>query len=492
MCGLLVTNISAQVQPGPSNNIVTQHLSTLKDQLDFLKNVAKQFPDPRLENLIQQAQKHLLDAHQASQKKQYRRASDEAKLTQNIINQALKMIITGPVNRLREKVDEKIRMVEKALRNNFNQHVQKLLQDAKQSRNRASQLTNRNVQKRVEWLRLAYFQAENALKLISSATGNVNLMSAIHEEKSNYDDLFRRAQNILQQNRINLAQQLFNQAINQYDKAETSASRGNLKQAIDSYRWASRLLLRVIDLSGESEVNWKRQAREELQITRESLRSIKQAVETQQNPRIQTLIQQATKVYLDAEHSFSINNFPETVRKAGLSRRVLNRVTQIIERRPGRAGFQFNQEYNTVKNLLDQLGQEFNPAENPAAQKMVETATTYLRRSETQHKANRQFLARANLYLATRFSFGLRSLLQLEQASENLQDMAIRRFENFQNRYLQMIGQYGDSTDRRVNIWLKLAEDIYNISIVAKNNGQYRVLFENVRVGQQILDRIEG
>ena len=180
------------------------------------------------------------------------------------------------------------------------------------------------------------------------------------------------------------------------------------------------------------------------------------------------------------------------MRKAELARRVSNRANQLIEKKPGRTGFQFNQEYETIKNLLSQLEQEFDPSENPAALKMLETAAKYLGLSQNQNRNNRQFVARANLYLATRFAYSLRSLLQMEQAGENLQIMALGRFENFQARYLQVKAQYGNSTDQRIIIWLNLAKDLYNISIAAKNNEQYRVLFENVRVGQQILDRIDG
>ena len=77
--GFLITDISAQNQPGLTNSVIKQQLAGLKDQLEFLKDVAKQFPDQRLENLIQQVQKHLIAANQAHQRNHRRSDSNRGR-----------------------------------------------------------------------------------------------------------------------------------------------------------------------------------------------------------------------------------------------------------------------------------------------------------------------------------------------------------------------------------------------------------------------------
>ena len=118
------------------------------------------------------------------------------------------MVSTGAVTRLLEQVNDAIRLAENTLHRNFNPQAQKVLENAKQSRKRALSLKNKNVQKMVEWLRLALFQAKNALKILQPSAAKVNLMSAVHEEKSNFNDLLRRSRDMLKQNQLSLAQQL--------------------------------------------------------------------------------------------------------------------------------------------------------------------------------------------------------------------------------------------------------------------------------------------
>ena len=493
LCSVLfITMLSArQTQPSLTDNVLQQRLSELKQQLDFLKNVAKQFPSPKLQDLIRQSEIHVQKAFQAYQLKQYGRASEEIKITRKLINQGLKLIMSGPATRLLERVNEKIHLAEDLLNRNFNPPAQKRLEDAKDSRKRALSFKDRNVQKMVEWLRVALSQANNAIKQLSTSSANVDLMSAIHEEKSNFDDLKRRAQNMLGQNHLNLAQNLFNQALAQQKRADTAFSRGNVQRAIESYRWASRLMLRVIDLTGGSEINWQRRAEEELQLTRGLLRSVEGSIDLKTSPGVQKLYQQATRVYLDAEQSFANKNYSETVRKAELARRVLNRANQLMGHGRDRIKFQFIREAETVKNMLAQLQQEFDAQQDPTAARMWETAQKYLDLAIQENNANRPFLAKANLFLSTRFTRGLRNYLQAKP-DEITEQNALSQYELLKQRYDNLVRQYENSTDRKIQTWLNLAKDILNIAEIAKNSSQYQVLLVNIRICQQILDQIES
>lgn len=491
-CVLFVTLLSAQqTQPTLTDNVLQKRLSDLKQQLSFLIDMAKQFPSPKLTDLIRQSETHLQNALQAYQSKQFRRASSEITITQNLINQGLKLLISGPATRLLERVNEKIHLAEDLIRKNFKPLAQKLLEEAKASRIRALSFKDRNVQKMVEWLQVALNQANNAIKQYSTSAANVDLMSAIHEEKSNFDDLKRRAQNMLGKNPLNLAQNLFNQALAQQKRAETAASRGNIQRAIESYRWASRLMLRVIDLTGGSEINWQRRAEEELQLTRNLLRSVEGSIDLKATPGVQKLYQQATRVYLDAEQSFANKNYSETVRKAELARRVLNRANQLMGQGRNSIKFQFIREAETVKNMLAQLQQEFDAQQDPTAARLWETAQKYLDLAINDNNANRPFLAKANLFLATRFTRGLRNYLQAKPDDITGQN-ALRQYESLKQRYDNLVRQYGDSTDRKIQTWLNLAKEIMNLAEIAKNSAQYRALLENIRICQQILDQIES
>ncbi len=486
-----VLSARQQVTPTPANSVVKQRMSNMKQQLDFLNDVAKQYPNNKLKFLIRRAKNHLKNAYTAYQQKKIKLSANEANAAQKLIDEALKLVSTGAVTRLLEQVNDAIRLAENTLHRNFNPQAQKVLENAKQSRKRALSLKNKNVQKMVEWLRLALFQAKNALKILQPSAAKVNLMSAVHEEKSNFNDLLRRSRDMLKQNQLSLAQQLFNQAIAQRKKAEEAMARGNRQQAVEAYRWASRLLFRVIDLTGASEVNWQRRATEELQLTRSLLQSVEQSVDLAKHANLQKLFRQSTKVYLDAENSLSRQNFPEAVRKAELSRRILNRAKQLADRSRNQSGFEFPQEYDAVRSLLDQLQQQFEPRQNPTAARVMEAARKYLELSSQQKRANRQFMARAYLFLATRFAHGLQNMLQKNQPVDNVREKALAQYRSFKDQYSQLQQQAGNSSGAEIQVWLNLAHDLLNIADAAYANGQYAVLLLNTRVGLQILKRIK-
>jgi len=489
---LFISNTPAQqVQPTPSNSLIQNGLVNLKEKLDFLRTISKQYPDPRLNKLNEQIELHLRNAQQANQLKQHRKASNELSIANKLVNEALKLVMSGPVNRLIEQVNEQIRIVEQSLQRNFNAQAQKILEDAKQSRNRASISNVQNVQKIVEWLRVALTQAQTAFKLISQGSSNLDFKSAIHEEKSNFNDLLNRAKDVLQQNPGNIAQQHLNQAINLQLKAEAAISRGNYQQAVEAYRNATRLLFRVVDLSSASEANWQRKAKEELQVTRELLRSIEQTANLNQFPRLQKLYQQATKVYLDAEHSFSKQNYQETVNKAEVSRRLLNRANQLITSTGGRKTSNLLDDFKNIQNILSQLEKEFDPNERPAAKKIFDAAQRQLNLCRQANRGNRLFLARAHLFVATRFTNGLRTLLQRDTVTGNISQRANREFESFQERFRQISSQYENSENQRTNTWLQLARNILNVANTAISTGEHRLLLENVRIGNQILNQIK-
>jgi len=484
--------VKAQQQPPHATPMPHQNAyAQLQEQVNFLRNVAKQFPDPQLLQLLDQIDQHMAAARQAAQAGKSRRASQELKIAQNLTRTAMKLVMTGPVARLREQLDERIRQAEQAIHVHFNPEAQRLLQQAKTTRRKAELAYNRHhVQKAMEFYRMAMYQVNKALQMVTG-TGGPGLVSALNEEKATYEDLRRRAQHLISMaHRPGMSQELYQQAIQQQRRAEEALSRGNLQQAVELYRWASRLLIRVIDMSGTSESNWKQRAAEELEKTRELLRSVNQAFSTQMMPQVRQLLQQATRVFLDAQAAFARQEYPQVVKKAELSRRLLNRIGQLQRpAKPGAAG-SLSRDRQVLQDLISQLRR--NGAEkNQEATQLLNLAELYISQSAQAEKVGRGTLASARLFVAARLTNMARNLLTTPPTPQAQQVPAEQWISRFQDRLRQMQSRREISRDPTVQVWFSLAQELDSKVQSALRKGQKEVAARYSQMGLQLLQRIE-
>ena len=171
LCLLFAGTLDAQ-QPAVGLADVRQTITHLQQQLEFLKELNKQFPDERLEELIHRIEIHIRKAVQAVQNKQKILAQQEAYAARRLINVGMRSVLAGPIVSLREQLEEKLRRAEELLRKHFRPDAQKLLQQAQKSKNLAeTAIHNRNVAKAVELYRVALFNVNKVLDLLSASGG---------------------------------------------------------------------------------------------------------------------------------------------------------------------------------------------------------------------------------------------------------------------------------------------------------------------------------
>ena len=476
------------VTPMPHQNAYAQ----LQEQVKFLRSVAKDFPDPQLLGLLNQIDQHMAAAKQAAQAGKSRRATQELKIAQKLADQAMKLVVSGPVSRLQEQLDERIRQAEQALHARFQPEAQRLLQQAKQSRRRAGMAYKRHqAQKAVELYRMALYQVNKALQMVMGGGGPA-LVSALSEEKATYNDLRRRAQHMLAGARgPGLAGQLYQQALQQQRRAEEALSRGNLQQAVELYRWASRLLIRVMDMSSAGEASWKQRAAEEIEKTRELLRSVEQAFSDGAGAQARQLLQQAARIFLDARAAFARQQYPQAVKKAELSRRLLNRLGQLQQ--PAGAGFPAGlaQNRRTLRDLISQL-KATGADKNPEAAELLNLAETYLMQSSAAEQMGNGALASARLFVAAKLANLARDILAGQPGRGQARVSAGQWVERFTRQLTDAEDRTRDSKNTTVRAWISLARDLSSKARSALRQGRTDLAARYSQMGMQLLRRVEN
>ena len=503
---LLAATVSAQ-QPATDLVDIRQSISHLQEQLEFLKELNKQFPDKKLEEVIQKIETRIKKAIHAHENKQRRLALQEINAARRLIDLAMRSLLTGPVVSLREQLEEKIRIAEELLRKHFRLDAQRLLQQAQKNKNQAeTALHRRNVAKAVELYRIAIFNVDTALDLLSHDSGR-NLIQVLREEKSNFEHLVKRIQNILAQtsqldiarNREqNLCRELYNQALGQQKKAESAYSHWKLQLAIEHFRWGTRLLLRVLDICGAtiadsavSGVSLERAAREELQHTQEQLRALERSLRDTQQQHNRRIYQQAQKVFSDAMHSFQAGKYSQAITKAKLARKILDQARKLSDRGGGEAATRIEHEMELLKELAASLEKQIEEQENAAASRLLSLSRQYLQRAELSHQRGREAEAVAAMLAAARFALSAKSMLSRDLAQDNLAQEALNVFARFEEIRAELLKRLSGDLDTFSQAWVSLTNDVYQAATDAKASGQHLLLLENSRVGIHLLQRME-
>ena len=477
------------VIPPPQQNAYAQ----LQEQVNFLLSVSKEFPDPQLLGLLKQIDLHMAAAKQAAQAGKPRRATQELRIAQKLADQAMKLVVTGPVSRLQEQLDERIRQAEQAIHMHFNPEAQRLLQQAKANRKKAQRAYwAQQIQKAMELYRMAMYQAEKALEFIVGPGGS-GVLAALNEEKANYHELHRRAQHLLSAaGGSSMARELFRQAVQQQRRAEEALSRGNTQQAMELYRWASRLLIRAIDMMGTNELGWKQRANEEIMRTQELLRSVERAIDRTHNPQSRRLLDQAARIFLDARKALSQKDYPGAVKKAELARRLLNRIGELQSRTAGRSPGRLRQELQILKDLIATLRSDKRLGTRPDVEKILDLAQRYIRLSERDLQAGNLPFAEAELLVATRMAGMARQLLNRQGSQGSPRKDAERMIADLQSR-LESVGPLLSGTqEQHLQSWFNSASEMLRLARQSLEAGRPLAAQSYARLGLELLQQIKA
>lgn len=462
-----------------------QKLQHLDRQIQFLQEVAKQFPNPKLNTLVAKILKHRQNASRAIRLGQRQRAIEELKAAQRLVEIAMKIVISGPVARLREQLQNKIRFLEQRIHRHFNAEANRLLDKARKNQMRAEMaFRNQNIQLAMEYYRLAMFQVDKALQLMGGS-GAGDGLQVVYEEQANFEDLHRRLQQMFQGAPTGVVGELYHQAMMQRNKAEQAMARGNWKQAAEYYRWATRLLVRVADMMGGGGMNARKLAQEEMQRLADMMRTIEQTYPVSTDPRLRRAYRQASRVFLDAQQAFARGDYIAAGKKLEVVRRILDRILQREGSRPGAMGMRLQAQLDQFKQLLAQLEREQGASPPEEVAVLLRRIRRYVRRCERALAQGHEKLARAYLLTAMRLA-DLMPESSGESGTGKRQkvEAAVRELEA---AIRSAADKAGMNEEQRA--WFAIAQDLYRLAQDALSRGDVRRAGEYARLGLRALQR---
>ncbi len=498
---LFATSIDAQ----PTDVSSRQSIEIVKGQLEFLKDINKQYPNNRVNDLIQKIEVLITKAIHALDNKQFRLAAQEIQTAKILIDRAMTLVFRGPITILKQELEDKIRMVKNVLQSNFNQKAQRFLQLAQKNKNEADGAVKRqNIEKAVGFYHVAKFNIDKAWDLLSWAGGD-KLYTSYLEAKANYEQLINRIQGLLVGDRKfdlsnskdqKLCRELYKQALNQQKQAVAAFNRRELKRAIEHYGWGTRLTLRAIDVCKPPSItaalhNLKQAAFEELQQVKELMNSVGRSLHENPISQQNKLYRQAQQVYSDASRSYDAGDYSQAVQKVRLAKRIVSKISKLSGKEDVNIRNRFEQELDLFSNLLRKIELQVQNSQNQYFENILINARRFLVESQHAYANGNKILATAKLFTATKFVLSVKTQLSNNAQVDNLRIEAGTAFARFEQKHRELQTQFGNSTDPFTLAWFALETEIYQLTLNEKNSEKYEMVLEISRVGLQLIDRIE-
>ncbi|MCD6167062.1 hypothetical protein J7K19_10175 [bacterium] len=471
-------------QPPVSPRDTRQWLQQLDQKLEFLRELSKVFPTPKLLDVIHKIEYHRNLAVQANNKQE---AVRQLQIAHKLADIAIKMALDGPVQRLRENLDELIRQVEKKLQQHFNAEAERLLHKAKDNRKLAiTAYKNQNYRKAVELFRVAIFLVQKTQTILKGHP--TALTSTLDEEKANFKDLLQKAQRLLDGKRDVVERDLLRQALAQQQKAERSLARNDIKGAINHYRWATRLLLRIISMVEKAEQNMQQIAANELQLTRELL----QAGGKDLSPSVSRIYKKAEQVYRDAEIAFQNRKYSQAAKKAQVARRLLHRSTQIGE--ISQQGFdkRLEDEIAAVRHLLESLRNQATTTDDKEINLYYRIAQNHLQFSQRAFDKGNYRLATVELLVAARMSYSLQSMLSKQGEESHSAEFLAEKISTLEQQLEKVNLALQQSQQSQLEYLSRLAQQMLQTAKTSMANRQWHIAWDSIQIASQLLQKMQN
>ncbi len=416
--------------PGSIQRLVNQ----LDERLQKLETLARQYPNKKLDATIRTIKDYRQKALRDAKAGRIPTAQQELKLAIRLSDSALKQSLTTIRNSLQGELDDQIQKAEALLHQHYNPDADRLLKTAKQLREKAIRaFQNGNYTKANSYLKTEKKVLENCLKLL--AKSSPENLAAFQTELQNFQDLRKQADSLLQNARTPLGVSLYHQALEQARKANRSFKKGNVEQATRFYQWATRLMLRAIDLLRGQNSAVAEQAREALTLSQQIVHSTEQQIHGPgaHTGRLQMkLLLQAQNLLRKAQRDFDRENYPLAMQEADVARKL---ATQL-----NRSGMGQNADYRNMlqeniseidQNLQNLRAQKMN---SPAAKTLLKLAGRFLNAAKQNLSAGKLQKSAANILVANRLTIQLDKLSQTSSAvSPDFSNLDLQKqFEDLQ------------------------------------------------------------
>ncbi len=457
----------------------------LNNRITTAKELLRTFPDPQAKLLVQDAEKQRNEAISLYNGNRRRLAVARIKTALALVNRAIDLLSSVPLERLKEQVDELIRKAEQLSTGKNNKEAERLLQEAKQNRNRSvTVFQKRDNWKAMEHLRVAKFYAEKAIGLLQGPKGDIR--EKLNDEKLRYEELLQRARETVSSCNKEQARKLLDQERAQFQNIRRALQNGNDQIALNLYYSNTRLLLRAIDLCQGQEYSLREQAVEDLELFGELLAAAQEQPTLNGNRQNKFILQRASRLYQQADEAIKAENFAAAVRYTTMGKAVLSRLW---------GGESPQSLQGKTEQELEQLRAEIERIKDNAEILNDKQKGPLLRAAESSAADAGRFLARGRVRLALESIFaGNRFLSAIDSGKKQQPDIdAVRLRENLSRlRDALSLLENSKKKDESAEPLLQEAGKMLQKAQSALDKNQLELANEYIKLGNDLINKVNG
>lgn len=395
-------------------------------RLEFTRDLQASFAEKVADKEIRDAEGLLRRARRQIGSNRLIIANRSLNEANNVINRALRKLLTGPLKKQQDDLDNLIETAKQVVQNSENPNARKLLSTGIDNKNSARQLFRQNeFQRALKLLSQATFQIQRSIDIVKNSDQATK--EGVAEEKVRLEKLLGESENVISASANSTVKKNYRQALKLSGKAEEAEAKQDFQQSIQYYHQATRLLLRAIDLAEVKADRTAVRAHEEVAALDELIENLQSKFdEAGQDDKATIWGTRILQLQRDAHEAIENKNYKLCLMNTQLARDMIQRILNKTQTQRTDAGDILHSEFDQLEIDIDEITDRANQAGNVEATILLRYGRAAKVKGE-QFLQNRNLrLARESLLTANRFVFAADRLVRNE-AGESPAEEEIQR-----------------------------------------------------------------
>ena len=316
------------------NRIKNKYIEIQK-QIEFARNVEALYSNETARRLISNAEKELFSARNAAGGRRIRRANDHLRSADFEINKALHLVLKQPVEERKEFLKQRILEAEELAAITYDSKVNLNIDACKKEMAKAENAWQLKDYKNIlPHYRNASNYINNAINIARNRDKTIQQKAS--DEQTQLLLLLNRARSSVERTNDETAQKLFKKAESQIRESEDKYNNGNYVKAIEHYHQATRLLLRVIDISADKGDKKSANTLNEMITMDELIQNFQIQYKNNalaQDDKISLLMERILELQKSTHQAFDAGDYEKAEEYSRLARKSVERALQIAQSR---------------------------------------------------------------------------------------------------------------------------------------------------------------
>ena len=296
----------------------------LQREMALARYLLQENPDPEAEKWVRQAEKLQREMQSLLEQQRFQEARKKGMRAHDLAVRAVRKLSRIHLDRLRREVNDLIRRAQEIVPGGNDREALRLLHEAQKNiENAAKEEKKEQYRKAFELLRTAKFQAERSLLLVKAGVEDID--ATIREEHLRFQNLSKRADELLTVCDNPQAKKLYRQALEQKAAIARALEKDDKELALDLYYRTTRLLLRVIDLCQGINMSLQEQAEHQVATLGDLLDRAERQGLGRTPIRRRAALKKAYKLQEKARVALANRNYELALKQARQAVDVLNR-----------------------------------------------------------------------------------------------------------------------------------------------------------------------